>query len=163
MVDARVRLYANKGAGTKSYAKKLSLLGFALAAWSIYSLIRSLWYSWEFRQRHGFGDFPELLSTSLVTVAFFLAVGAAILLRRLASTDPVEGIVRGLARLWIVLGICSLGWTVFVYWDITQSPRWHLHLFGSVISQVAVGVSLVRAAFTIGSIPPLWVLSRWSG
>ena len=45
------------------YARKLSAVGFALAAWYVYVLGSVGWQSWD---GHGFGEFPGL------PLAFFL-------------------------------------------------------------------------------------------
>ena len=86
---ARVGFYANKRA-SGSFAAGVCPGGMVYILASTVALV--------FMGIPAKARLAKLLSTSLVTVA--LTVGAAVPLRRLASTNPVEGIVRGLARLW---------------------------------------------------------------
>ena len=70
------------------YARKLSVVGFALAAWYGYSRGRSHWNEWAFQQQHGLGAFPDPLSLAVGLAVFVLTIGFVVLLRRLAAPGP---------------------------------------------------------------------------
>ena len=135
-----------------SYARKLSVLGFILMAWSVYNLVyfygfvglRPPWIPWIW------------VSLSLLGL---LRLGvASVLLRRLARPAPAGKVVRGLALFCVILGLCSLGFSFWIYWQIFSNP-YFLKVYFSNLNNVR---SLAGLVFLIGSLPPLWVLSRQS-
>ena len=143
------------------YARRLSAVGFALAAWYGYSLGRSHWNEWAFQQQHGLGEFPDPLSLAVGLAVIVLTIGFVVLLRRLAAPNPKRVTVRWLARLWVALGVCATGWFAFAVWTIgtaTQPPP--SVYFSSVASAISVAASFAHVIFILAALPPLWVLSR---
>ena len=136
------------------YARKLSVVGFALAAWYVYVLGSALWQS---RSEHS--DVPDLLAFSVLLGAIALPSGAALLLRRLAAQGPQRAAVRWLVRFWIILSICSVGWIIFVLWTIASSAHFYAYL-ATISSLVSIAFALASAVFLLGVLPPLWSLSR---
>ena len=78
---------------------------------------------------------------------------------------PPGKVVRGLALVCVILGLCSLGLSFWIYWQMFSNPGFlkvyfsNLDNFSNVGSLVSQLAGLV---FLIGSLPPLWVLSRQS-
>ena len=141
------------------YARKLSLVGFALAAWYVYVLVWSLWQSWDFERRHGFGDFPSLEAIAFGLVAITLPLGAAVLLRRLAAPGPASFSVRWQARLWFVLALCGAGWASFGLWSISSSSNFYAYL-ASFLHIASLALILVNVVYFLAIMPPLWSLPR---
>ena len=141
------------------YARKLSVVGFALAAWYGYSRGRAYWDEWAFQQQRG--EFPDPLTLAVGLAVFVLTVGFVVLLHRLAAPGPKRVTVRWLARLWVALGVCVTGGFAFVVWGIgtaTQPPP--SVYFSSVAHVISVAVSFAHVIFILAALPPLWVLSR---
>ena len=136
------------------YARKLSVVGFALAAWYAYLLGSALW-----RSRSEHSDGPDLLSFSVLLGAIALPSGAALLLRRLAAQGPQRVAVRWLARLWIALGLCGAVGFLLSLWMIATSGLVYAYL-ASASNAFALAVALASAAFLLATLPPLWVLSK---
>ena len=145
-----------QGVGMASYASKLSILGFVLLAWSVYGLV------------HFFGFVglrPPWIWVSLSLLGVLRLGVATFLLRRLAHPAPAGKVVRGLALVCVILGLCSLGLSFWIYWQMFSNPGFlkvyfsnlnHLSNVRSLVSQLA------GLVFLIGSLPPLWVLSKQS-
>ena len=137
------------------YARKLSVVGFALAAWYVYVLGSVLWQSWD---GHGFGEFPGL------PLAFFLGaialpLGAAVLMRRIAAPGPASFSVRWLARLWLAFGLCGAGGYSWGLWTIANSGYFYAYV-ASVSHIVSLAFTLASPVFALAMLPPLWALSR---
>ena len=138
------------------FAKGLSILGFVLLAWSVYGLV------------HYFGFVGLRLPWILVSLSLLglLRLGvASVLLRRLSHPAPAGKVVRGLALLCVILGLCSLGLSSWIYWDMFSNPGFLKVYFSNLnnLNNVRSLVSqLAGLVFLIGSLPPLWVLSRQS-
>ena len=139
-----------------SYARKLSVLGFILMAWSVYNLV------------YFYGFVGVRLPWILVSLSLLglLRLGvASVLLRRLARPAPAGKVVRGLALFCVILGLCSLGLSSWIYWDMFSNPGFVKVYFSNLnnLDNVRSLVSqLAGLVFLIGSLPPLWVLSRQS-
>ena len=135
------------------YARSLSVLGFILMAWSVCQLV----YFYTF-----VGLRPPWIVNILTMLGFLHLAGALVLLRRLARPAPAGNVVRRLARFWIILSLCSLGLAFWVYWQMDTGP----YFFEALVSNLNLNnvLSILRAltglVFTIGLLPPLWVLSR---
>ena len=72
---------------------------------------------------------------------------------------PVGGVVRRLALLWVILGICLAGWIMFALWTIVSSS--HFYAYRADLSTVlSLSILLATAVFALGSVPPLWSLSK---
>ena len=142
-----------QGVGMARYASKLSILGFVLLAWSVYRLV------------HFFGFVGVQLPWIWVSLSLlgFLRLGvASFLLRRLAHPAPPGKVVRGLARVCVIPGLCLLGLSSWIYWQMFSNPGF-LKVYFSNLNNVRSLVSqLAGLVFLIGSLPPLWVLSRQS-
>ena len=140
------------------YARKLSVVGFALTAWYVYLLGSALWQSWD---GHGFGDFLGL-PLAFVLGAIALPLGAAVLLRRLAAPGPASFAVRWLARLWLAFGLCGAVGYSWSLWTIASGGHFYLYL-ESVLNVVSLAFILAGAVFALATLPPLWSLSRRPG
>ena len=136
------------------YARKLSIVGFALAVWYVYVLGSSLWQS-----RVGHSEVPDLFSLAALLGAIALPSGAAVLLRRLATPGPKRAAVRWLAQLWIALGLCGTVGFLLSLWTIATSGLVYAYLV-SVSGAFSLAIILACAMFFLAILPPLWVLSR---
>ena len=138
------------------YARKLSVVGFALAAWYVYVLGSLLWQS---RDGHGLAEYPGLLSLVFILGAIPLPLGAAFLLRRLAAPGPASSSVRWLARLWFAIGLCGAGGYSWGLWTIATASNFYAYL-ASFLLMVSLAFNLASVIFFLAILPPLWVLSR---
>ena len=138
------------------YARKLSVVGFALAAWYVYVLGSLLWQSWA---RHGLAEYPGLLPLVFILGAISLPLGAAVLLRRLAAPGPASSPVRWLARLWFAFGLCGAGGYSWGFWTIATASTFYAYL-ASVQAVVYLAFNLASAIFFLAILPPLWSLPR---
>ena len=136
-----------------SYAGKLSILGFVLLAWSVYGWV----YFYGFVELR-----PPWIWVSLSLLGTLRLGVASVLLRRLARPAPAGKVVRGLALFCVILGLCSLGFSFWIYWQMFSNTGF-LKLYVSNLNNVRSLVSqLAGLVFLIGSLLPLWVLSRQS-
>ena len=138
-----------------SYARKLSILGFILMAWSVYNLV----YVYGF-----VGLRPPWILVSLSLLGLLRLGVASVLLRRLARPAPAGKVVLGLALFCVILSLCSLGFSFWNYWQIYSNPYFFKAYFSNLnLNNVLALLSqLAGLVFLIGSLPPLWVLSRQS-
>ena len=138
-----------------SYARKLSILGFILMAWPVYNLV----YVYGF-----VGLRPPWVLVSLSLLGLLRLGVASVLLRRLARPAPAGKVVRGLALFFVILSLCSLGFSFWIYWQIYSNPYFFKAYFPNLnLNNVLTLLSqLAGLVFLIGSLPPLWVLSRQS-
>ena len=84
------------------YAKRLSVIGFILAVWVVYQMIRSLWLDWNFDRLHGFGNFQDLVGMGLSLLVILQLVGASILLRRLGDLAFPAILLGSLPPMWVL-------------------------------------------------------------
>ena len=145
-----------QGVGMARFAEGLSILGFVLLAWSVHGLVISFGFvAWR----------GPWIWISLSLLGFLRLGVASVLLRRLALPAPAGKVVRGLALFCVILGLCSLGLSFWIYWQMFSNPGFiklyfsNLDNFNNVRSLVS---QLAQLVFLIGSLPPLLVLSRQS-
>ena len=140
----------------KRYARRLSFVGLALTAWSVFWQTKHTWAVLETARQVEI-DFPWL-GLGLAILAILQLAGAATLLRRLAQPAQAGRAVRWLARFWAIFALCMVGLSIWAQWLVIAagySPDpspfrffWHL------------AEALALAGFRLCSLPPLWVLSR---
>ena len=144
------------------YAKGLSVLGLVLAAWVVFWLIRDLWIAWNLERLYGFDEFPHLLGMGLSLWCILLLGMASVLLRRLARPAPAGNVVRGLARFWAIPSLCLVGFLIWAYSELASHPHFPEFLVDSLNNVLSTLCNLAIVAFSLGALPPLWVLSRQS-
>ena len=131
-----------------SYARGLSVVGFILTAWAVYGLAQGIvWH-------------PDNWRDICLSLLHILLLGVpSLLLLRTGVPGPVGGVVRRLALLWVILGICLAGWIMFAIWTIVSSS--HFYAYRADLSTVlSLSILLATAVFALGSVPPLWSLSK---
>lgn len=82
----------------KRYARRLSVVGVALMAWSVFWQTKHTWAGLEIARQVEIDYLWFWLGLGMAFVAILQLAGAAALLRRLAQPAPVGRAVRGLAR-----------------------------------------------------------------
>ena len=142
------------------YAKRLSVIGFILAAWVVYQMIWGLWQIWNFDRLYGFDDFTDLLGTGLSLLRILQLGVASVLLRRLARPAPAGNVVRGLARFWVIFTLCMVGFFFWGFSELASHPHFPEFLVASLNNVLSALGILAILAFSLGSLPPLWALSK---
>ena len=141
----------------------LAAIGFVLTAWSVYQLIQSLWLAWNFERLHGFDEFPPDWIFIILSLWPILQSGvASVLLRRLARLGTAGKVERRLARFWVIPSLYFVGFYLWAFWDLASHPRFSAYLTSGLYNQISLSAGLAIVAFVLGSLPPLWVLSRQS-
>ena len=142
----------------KRYAHSLSLVGFALAAWSLLWQTKHTWAGLEIARQVAIDYLWFWLGLGIVILGTLQLAGAATLLRRLAQPAQAGWAVRWLARFWAIFAICMVGLSLWTQWlDIAAG-----YFLGPSPFRFAwyLAEDLAYAGFRLCSLPPLWVLSR---
>ena len=148
-----------------SYARNLSVIGFLLMVWTAYRLLWGLWTTWNFQRLHDFGHFPDWLGTSISLWVILLLGVASVLLRRLARPHPTRNIERLVARFWVIPNLCYAGFAFWAFWALFTNSHYHMAIaqgpyYNAVRLLVPLLVGFAIVAFVLGSLQPLWVLSK---
>ena len=140
----------------KRFAHRLSLVGFALAAWAAFWQTKITWTTLEIARQAEL-DFPWL-ALALTIFAILQLAGTAALLRLLAQPAMPGQPVRWLARFWAIFALCMVGFTLWVLWLLISNG--HLLFPDPFRGAWHLAERLAYAGFRLCSLPPLWVLSR---